>query len=147
MKRLSILVAVVAVLAMMGSDRSIAADALGVWTDGLPAAWVGTASCDPYVDYNCTPSKAATAMATKAAAASGFCDPYLNYKCLDKYLGDDFVTRLYRYYELEWGKAVAPSDPRRRPGAAPTLPGRQLRSPVRQCRTPNGPMAARKISA
>ena len=116
MKRLSILVAVVAVLAMMGSDRSIAADALGVWTDGLPAAWVGTASCDPYVDYNCTPSKAATAMATKAAAASGFCDPYLNYKCLDKYLGDDFVTRLYRYYELEWGKAVAPSDPSAPPG-------------------------------
>lgn len=116
MKRVSILVAVVALLAVTGSNRSMAADALGVWTDGLPTAWVGGASCDPYVDYNCTPSKAATAMATKAAATSGFCDPYLNYKCLDKYLGDDFVTRLYRYYELEWGKAVAPADPSAPPG-------------------------------
>ena len=35
----------------------------------------------------------------------------MNYKCLDAYLGDNFFTRFYRYYELEWGKGVAPTDP------------------------------------
>ena len=42
---------------------------------------------------------------------SGNCDPYLDYKCLDAYLGNDFFTRFYRYYALEWGHGVAPSDP------------------------------------
>src|ERR1700692_4360769 len=37
-------------------------------------------------------------MALKAPGSAGSCDPYANYKCLDAYLGDDFVTRLYRYY-------------------------------------------------
>ena len=32
-------------------------------------------------------------------------------KCLDTYLGNDFFTRFYRYYALEWGHGVAPSDP------------------------------------
>lgn len=94
----------------------MAADAFGAWANGLPSAWVEGPACDPWVDYNCTPSKAATAMALKAAAASGYCDPYLNYKCLDKYLGDDFFTRFIRYYQLEWGKGVAPSDPSAPPG-------------------------------
>ena len=89
----------------------MAADAFGAWTNGLPTAWVEGPACDPWVDYNCTPSKAATAMALKAGAASGFCDPYLNYKCLDQYLGDDVFTRFFRYYQLEWGKGVAPADP------------------------------------
>ena len=44
------------------------------------------------------------------------CDPYVNYNCLDAYLGDDVVTRFLRYYQLEWGKAVAPSDPKAPPG-------------------------------
>jgi hypothetical protein len=44
------------------------------------------------------------------------CDPYLDYKCLDAYLGDDFFTRFFRYYQLEWGKGVAPSDPSAPPG-------------------------------
>jgi hypothetical protein len=54
-------------------------------------------------------------MALKAARG-GPCDPYLNYSCLDAYLGDDFATRFFRYYQLEWGKAVAPSDPSAPPG-------------------------------
>jgi hypothetical protein len=114
MKRLLLIAALL--LAVTASSRSMAADAYGAWTNGLPTAWVDGATCDPYVDYNCTPSKAQTAMALKAATASGYCDPYLNYKCLDKYLGDDFLTRLYRYYELEWGKGVAPTDPSAPPG-------------------------------
>ena len=111
MKRLLLLVGVVALLVVTAPNRSMAADALGAWTNGLPTAWVEGPACDPWVDYNCTPSKAATAMALKAGAASGFCDPYLNYKCLDQYLGDDVFTRFFRYYQLEWGKGVAPADP------------------------------------
>ena len=39
------------------------------------------------------------------------CDPYNNYACLDSYLGEDFITRFFRYYKLEMGHAAAPSDP------------------------------------
>jgi hypothetical protein len=42
---------------------------------------------------------------------SGNCDPYVDFKCLDAYLGDDPTTRFIRYYQLEWGKGVAPADP------------------------------------
>jgi len=119
MKRLLLLVAVVALLVVAASPRSMAADAFGAWANGLPSAWVEGPACDPWVDFNCTPSKAATAMALKAAAASGYCDPYLNYKCLDKYLGDDPFTRFVRYYQLEWGKGVAPSDPSAPPARRP----------------------------
>ncbi len=115
MKRLLLLVAVVALLVATASNRSMAADAFGAWTNGLPTAWVEGPSCDPWVDYNCTPSKA-RGDGAKAAAKSGYCDPYFNYKCLDKYLGDDFFTRFIRYYQLEWGKGVAPSDPSAPPG-------------------------------
>jgi len=113
MKRLLLLGALL--LAVTASSRSMAADAFGAWTNGLPTAWVEGPACDPYVDYNCTLSKAQTAMALKAARG-GPCDPYLNYSCLDAYLGDDFATRFFRYYQLEWGKAVAPSDPSAPPG-------------------------------
>jgi hypothetical protein len=116
MKRL--LVFGVLLLAITVSSRAMAADVWGAWKDGLPTAWVEGASCDPYVDYNCTPSAAMVAKA-KAAAKNGPCDPYLNYSCLDAYLGDDFATRLVRYYELEWGKAVAPADPKAPPGSRP----------------------------
>ncbi len=92
----------------------MAADAFGAWTNGLPTGWVEGATCNPYVDYNCTPSKSAI-LAAKSATNHGFCDPYVDYSCLDKYLGDAFLTRLYRYYELEWGKGVAPSDPKAPP--------------------------------
>jgi hypothetical protein len=46
----------------------------------------------------------------------GFCDPYKNYACLDRYLGEDFMTRLINYYRLEWGHDSAPSDPKAPPG-------------------------------
>jgi hypothetical protein len=111
MKRLLLLG--VLLLAVTASSRSMAADAWGAWINGLPSAWVEGPACDPYVDYNCAPPK--TAMALKAARG-GPCDPYLNYSCLDAYLGDDFATRFFRYYQLEWGKAVAPSDPSAPPG-------------------------------
>ncbi len=79
--------------------------------NGLPPLIYKGGACNPYVDYDCDADK----QALKAAAKSGYCDPYVNYGCLDTYLGDDFATRLYRYYELEWGKAVAPSDPKAPP--------------------------------
>ena len=144
MKRLLLLGALL--LAVTASSRSMAADAWGAWTNGLPTAWVEGPACDPYVDYNCEPSKSA-AMAAKAAAKSGPCDPYVNYNCLDAYLGDDFATRLVRYYQLEWGKAVAPSDPKAPPGRRSDTDWPATRNPRRPCRSPNGPMAARRISA
>jgi hypothetical protein len=39
------------------------------------------------------------------------CDPYKNYSCLDAYLGENVLQRFFNYYELEWGKATAPTDP------------------------------------
>jgi hypothetical protein len=42
-------------------------------------------------------------------------DPYKNYECLDAYLGEDFFTRLFNYYRLEWGRDSAPSDPKAPP--------------------------------
>ena len=144
MKRLLLLGALL--LAVTASSRSMAADAWGAWTNGLPTAWVEGPACDAYVDYNCEPSKSA-AMAAKAAAKSGPCDPYVNYNCLDAYLGDDFATRLVRYYQLEWGKAVAPSDPKAPPGRRSDTDWPATPSPRRPCRSPNGPMAARRISA
>ena len=69
------------------------------------------------VDYNCEASEATIKAAQDAAAKSGNCDPYLDYKCLDTYLGDDFFTRFFRYYQLEWGRAGPPSDPNAPPSA------------------------------
>jgi Putative beta-barrel porin-2, OmpL-like. bbp2 len=54
-------------------------------------------------------------MALKAPVAGPNCEPYVNYNCLDNYLGDDFATRLYRYYSLEWGHDAPPSDPKAPP--------------------------------
>jgi hypothetical protein len=42
-------------------------------------------------------------------------DPYKNYACLDAYLGNDYLTRLFNYYRLEWGHASAPADPKAPP--------------------------------
>ena len=78
---------------------------------GFPPAGSSKRSCDPYIDYGCVANNRMVTAAKAAAAASGYCDPYVNYKCLDAYLGDSFFTRFYRYYELEWGKGVAPADP------------------------------------
>jgi len=109
MKRLLLLVGVL-LLAATASNRSMAADAYGAWTNGLPTAWVEGPSCDPYVDFGCDAPKV-SAKALKAMEQSGHCDPYVDFKCLDAYLGDDPFTRFYRYYGLEWGKGVAPADP------------------------------------
>ena len=114
MKRLLLVIGVL-LLAVTASGRSMAADAYGAWKDGLPNAWVEGAVCDPWLDYNCAPPKVSP-LAMKSMERSGNCDPYLDYKCLDPYLGDDFFTRFIRYYQLEWGKGVAPSDPSAPPG-------------------------------
>jgi hypothetical protein len=60
-------------------------------------------------------SAIAADMVVKAPVANGNCDPYVNYGCLDAYLGDDFLTRLYRYYALEMGHDGPPSDPKAPP--------------------------------
>jgi hypothetical protein len=119
MKRLHATIGIFLLLLAAASTPASARDAFGAWTDGLPAGWVEQASCDPYVDYGCVANNRMVTAAKAAAAASGYCDPYLNYKCLDAYLGDNFFTRFYRYYELEWGKAVPPSDPHAPPGSRP----------------------------
>ncbi len=43
--------------------------------------------------------------------SSHSCDPYKDYACLDSYLGQDFLTRFTRYYQLEIGHASAPVNP------------------------------------
>ena len=58
-------------------------------------------------------------MALKAQGSAPSCDPYANYSCLNAYLGDDFVTRLYRYYALEWGHDGPPTDPKAPPSRRP----------------------------
>src|ERR1700722_5296453 len=112
MKRLFLL-GVIALLAIAASGRAMAADAFGAWTNGWPTAWVEGPTCDPYVDFNCSPSKAVMAL---KSGVNGPCDPYVNYKCLDTYLGDNPAVRFFRYYQLEWGKGSAPSDPSAPPG-------------------------------
>jgi Putative beta-barrel porin-2, OmpL-like. bbp2 len=107
------LLGVLLLLAVAASNRAIAADAFGAWSNGLPTGWVEAPACDPYVDYNCTPSKAIMAL---KSGAYGPCDPYVNYKCLDDYLGDNVAMRFLRYYQLEWGKGMAPADPSAPPG-------------------------------
>ena len=90
MKRLFLL-GVIALLAIAASGRAaMAADAFGAWTNGLPTAWVEGPTCDPYVDFNCSPSKAVMAL---KSGVNGPCDPYVNYKCLDTYLGDNSMTQ------------------------------------------------------
>ena len=73
--------------------------------------------CNPFVDYNCEVSETTLKAAQESAVKSGTCDPYVDFKCLDTYLGADVLTRFFRYYQLEWGKAVAPSDPNAPPSA------------------------------
>ena len=107
------LLGVLLLLAVAASNRAMAADAFGAWSNGLPTGWVEAPACDPYVDYNCTPSKAIMAL---KSSAYGPCDPYVNYKCLDDYLGDNVAMRFLRYYQLEWGKGMAPADPSAPPG-------------------------------
>jgi hypothetical protein len=113
-----LLVTGVLFLALVAPSHAMAADVWGAPKDGLPTAWVDGPACDPWVDYNCAPPKLRS-MSVKAMERSGYCDPYLDYKCLDAYLGDDVATRFFRYYQLEWGKGVAPADPHAPPGSRP----------------------------
>ena len=108
MKRLILVGALLLVIAPSNGAMAAGPQA---WVDGWPGAWASSGNCDPYVDFNCAPPKVPV-----RALRGEPCDPYVNYNCLDAYLGDDFVTRFYRYYQLEWGKAVAPSDPKAPPG-------------------------------
>ena len=102
--------AAVVFLAVAMSNRSMAADVYGAPKDGLLGAWVEGPTCNPWVDYDCASPKVPPAV-LRSMERNGNCDPYLDYKCLDVYLGNDVATRFLRYYQLEWGKAVAPSDP------------------------------------
>jgi len=68
----------------------------------------------PVLTTTPTPMMVAQAPATPASCAG--VSPYDNYSCLDAYLGDDFFTRLYNYYKLEWGQAGPPTDPNAPPG-------------------------------
>jgi len=115
MRRVAYLLVGASLLAVTVSSRAMAAEAYGAWQNGLPTAWVEGPTCDPNVDFNCDAPKLST-KALKTMERSGNCDPYVDYKCLDAYLGDDFVTRLYRYYVLEWGHGAAPFDPKAPPG-------------------------------
>src|SRR5215469_12063701 len=58
-------------------------------------------------------------------------DVYKNYACLDAFLGEDFFTRLYNYYQ-----PGPPTDPNAPPGRIEGWPGPPRRH--RRCRTPNG---------
>ena len=146
MKRSFFIVCILLVVAASTSNRSTAADAFGAWANGLPAGWVEQAVCDPYIDYGCVANNRMVTAAKAAAAASGYCDPYVNYKCLDAYLGDSFFTRFYRYYELEWGKGVAPTDPHAPAGSRSDAAWPPTPEFLRRCHSPNGRMAARRIS-
>src|ERR1700759_1261580 len=95
MKRLFLVGVFAAVLVIDSLGRAMAADAFGAWTNVLPTAWVEGPTCDPYVDFNCTPSRAVMALKSNV---NGPCDPYVNYKCLDTNLGDNPIVRFYRYY-------------------------------------------------
>ncbi len=146
MKRL-LLVAGVLLLAVTISGRSMAGDMYGAPKDGLPTAWIEGPTCNPWVDYNCAPPKVPLRV-LRAMERSGNCDPYLDYKCLDAYLGENVAARFLGYYQLEWGRGVAPSDPSappsRRPDAALAANSAVLAA---DAVSPSGRMAARRISA
>ena len=63
------------------------------------------------------PAAAPAATPATPATCTGPVDPYKNYACLDAYLGEDFFTRLYNYYKLEWGQAGPPTDPNAPPSS------------------------------
>ena len=60
------------------------------------------------------------------------CDPYSNYACLNRYLSDDVMTRVVRYYQLEIGHASAPVNPN-------ALPSHRIGWPVTPESTPPMP--------
>ena len=52
-----------------------------------------------------------TAAPQSADCSTGPVDPYKNYACLNKYLGNDVLTRIFNYYRLEYGESGPPADP------------------------------------
>jgi Putative beta-barrel porin-2, OmpL-like. bbp2 len=91
---------------------------LGVYMKKL--LWLGTS----LVAWAAASNAMAAELPLKAPKSAN-CDPYVNYSCMDAYLGDDVLTRFYRYYQLEWGHDSAPSDPKAPPGRRaywPTTP-------------------------
>jgi hypothetical protein len=114
---MSRLLCAIALLTIVGCglERSAVAQTSGMF---FPLAAAGHQACDPWVDYNCVPPKLSP-MAVKAMERNRDCDPYLDYACLDSYLGDNVATRFFRYYQLEWGKAVPPTDPKAPPSSRP----------------------------
>ena len=78
------------------------------------ASSFGTATPATVNASGTSPTPTLVAQIPAAPAAPVNCagvSPYDNYQCLDAYLGDDFFTRLYNYYKLEWGQAGPPTDP------------------------------------
>jgi hypothetical protein len=76
---------------------------------GTPAPTV-TASVTPSTPTPTLVAQVPTAPPPAPVNCAGV-SPYQNYGCLDAYLGDDFFSRLYNYYKLEWGQSGPPSDP------------------------------------
>jgi hypothetical protein len=86
----------------------------------FPASQPGPATATPILTPTLVAQIPPPVGIAAPAAASPACvppiDPYKNYGCLDAYLGDDVLTRLWRYYGLEMGQAGPPSDPNAPPG-------------------------------
>jgi hypothetical protein len=97
------------------AGAAIAATMQTPTTLSAAASWFGTAApamVDTSPGTPSTPTLVAQIPAAPAAPVNcAGVSPYDNYQCLDAYLGDDFVTRLYNYYRLEWGQAGPPVDP------------------------------------
>jgi hypothetical protein len=68
------------------------------------------------------PAARASPAGASGAALGADCDPYKNFDCLDDYLGEGFWHRLTRYYDLEWGQASGPSDPKAPPQRREDMP-------------------------
>jgi len=90
-------------------------------------AQMPAATTSPVLTTTPTPMLVAQAPATPASCVG--VSPYDNYACLDAYLGDDFFTRLYNYYKLEWGQAGPPTDPNAPPGRRADWPRTPATSP------------------
>jgi len=109
------------------TNLAIGVAALGVTQEGaiaqqatLPAATAGATAYGPQLPPPAAPvmrqrvaqnAPAAPAGGAPVAAPGAACDPYKDYSCLDAYLGEDFFSRFYNYYRLEWGESGPPADP------------------------------------
>ncbi|HEX4104759.1 MAG TPA: outer membrane beta-barrel protein [Rhizomicrobium sp.] len=88
----------------------------------------------------CSPAAAQT-------ASSATCDPYKDYSCLDTYLGDDVIGRFFNYYQLEWGRSAAPSDPNAPPAAREGWPQTpEITPPMPYTEFPTGALTSIGVS-